>query len=418
MLVALATCGTVAGCSSSSSSGSDGAAPTTSAGGSTTTLAPAPVPKEYVGPPDDFYRVPDPLPKGRPGELIRVQHLAGGTGTRSVRVMYHSTDQTGADRAVTGIVTYRTGKAPKAGWPVLSTAHGTTGIASPCAPSRTGRPAPDWGVHPAVTAMTDYIGLGPHGELHAYLSKADEGNAVIDIVRAARNLPDAHAGRRWISIGHSQGGHGALAAHELASERAPELDLVATVALSPAAMLDKVYGGIDPIVTAILTMMGVYGAQAEHPDVDLADYFSPEALAKAKDVFEHGCLGEITDQMVGVTMRGAFRRDPRRTAPLRAELLAQDVGSKAVDGVPLFLASGTEDDRVVTERFLDTVQRVCATGQQAEVHVVPGATHDSILRAEAANVRRFITDALAGKPPRPSSCGQAQATWTDPPASP
>ncbi|MFN8019090.1 MAG: lipase family protein [Acidimicrobiales bacterium] len=411
-----------------SSAGSDARTATTRPGGSpsgkgttagagagadraTTSSAPPAVADEYVGPVDAFYRVPDPLPKGAPGDLIRVQQVAGGGGSATLRVMYHSTDATGADRAVTGIISYPTGPAPKGGWPVISTAHGTTGIASPCAPSRRGAPYPQWGIGHVVDATTDYIGLGPIGERHAYLSKVDEGNSVIDIVRAARNIPQAHASDRWVAIGHSQGGHGALAAHELAAERAPELHLVATVALAPAALLDQVYGGIDPIVTAILTMMGLYGAQDEHPDVDLADYLSPEAMAKA-NVFDTGCLDQITDAMVGVAMRGAFRADPRQTEPVRSMLLAQDVGTEAVDGVPLLLASGTKDDRVVIDRFLATARRICATGQVAEVHVVPGATHDSVIGAEASDVRRFVADALAGRPAT-DSCRQPEAAWTD-----
>jgi len=322
--------------------------------------------------------------------------------------MYHSVDAAGTDQTVTGVITYPTGPAPRDGWPVISTAHGTTGVASICAPSRTATEAPGWGV-PGVWAMTDYIGLGPIGELHPYLSKPAEGNAVIDIVRAARQLPEAHAGRRWISIGHSQGGHGALSAHELARRHAPELHLVATVALAPGAMLDKVYGGIDPIVTAILTMMGAYGGRSEHPDIDLRDYFTPQALAASK-VFETGCLDQITNALIPVAIAGPFTHDPRTTEPARSIILANDVGEHAVKGVPVFMASGTKDDRVVIDRFLDLGRRICAAGQVTEIHVVPGADHGSIIPAESAQVTRFITDALAGRRPV-NSCTEPPDRW-------
>ena len=87
------------------------------------------------------------------------------------------------------------GKAPEGGWPVTSQANGTVGVDGHCAPSRNGNPAGDWGVE-GVHAATDYIGMGPVGEIHPYLSGPSEGNSVIDAVRAARNLPDAHAGTR------------------------------------------------------------------------------------------------------------------------------------------------------------------------------------------------------------------------------
>jgi len=352
----------------------------------------------WAGTDDGFYEVPDPLPPGEPGDLLRVQRVGEADGHITERVMYRTVDATGADRAATGLITYPEASPPADGWPVVSTAHGTTGIAAPCAPSRTVAAAPGWGVD-GVWAMTDYIGLGPVGERHAYLSKVDEGNAVIDIVRASRQLPAAHAGDRWVAVGHSQGGHGALAAHELAAEHAPELRLVATVALAPAALLDRVYGGIDPIVTTILTMMGAYGAQDEVPAMDPGRYLTDDAL-QAAAVFDTGCLGEITEALIPVAAAGAFTADPRDTEPARSLILDNDVGSVAVDGVPLLLASGTNDDRVVIDRFRDTVDRVCRSGQVAEVEVVPGATHDSILGAMADRVAAFLEGALAGEPPR------------------
>ena len=393
-----------AACSSDSTAGG-GPAPD---GPRSTTTEPAPASLAFTGSVDAFYEVPDPLPPGKPGDLIRVQDVGEADGRTTRRVMYRTVDATGAPRAATGLITAPTATPPPDGWPVVSTAHGTTGIAPRCAPSRSSDAAPGWGVD-GVWAMTDYIGLGPVGERHAYLSKADEGNAVIDIVRAARQLPDAHAGRRWVAVGHSQGGHGALAAHELAADHAPELELVATVALAPAALLDRVYGGIDPIVTTILTMMASYGAQDEEPKLDPRTSFTDEALA-ASDVFDTGCLDEITDALIPVAIGGAFEADPRQTEPARSVILANDVGSAAVDGVPLFLASGTDDDRVVIDRFRDTVARICATGQVAEVEIVPGATHDSIIGAVAADLTAFLRRALDGGPPTDDCPSQGAGT--------
>lgn len=374
--------------------------PVTTTTGATTEAAPASAPEEFDGSVDDFYVVPDPLPEGEPGDLIRTQAIGEGNGRITVRVMYHSEDAEGRDRAVTGVVTYPTTDAPEGGWPVISTAHGTTGIAEQCAPSRTASEAQGWGVD-GVWAMTDYVGQGPVGELHAYLSKPSEGNAVIDIVRAARHLPDAHAGERWVSIGHSQGGHGALSAHELAADRAPELELVGTVALSPAAMLDRVYDGIDPIVTAILTMMATVGGATEHPEIDPADYLTPEALAAA-EVFETGCLDEITEALVSIAIGGAFVADPRETEPAASLVRENDVGEVAVDGVPVYLASGTVDDRVVIDRVRDLYDRMCGAGQVTELTIVDGADHSSILAATADAVTAFIDARLAGDEPTDS----------------
>src|SRR5688500_1372641 len=104
-----------AGCSSD---GSDGAttspdpgagASTTAADAPTTTIEPAEVERFTDG---DFYEVPDPLPAGSPGQLIRVQDLGTADEYATVKVMYHSIDSQGDDRAATGLITYPTAEAP------------------------------------------------------------------------------------------------------------------------------------------------------------------------------------------------------------------------------------------------------------------------------------------------------------------
>ncbi len=55
---------------------------------------------------------------------------------RTELVLYRSTGVTGKAVAVSGTVSIPKGTAPRGGWPVISYAHGTTGIADQCAPSR------------------------------------------------------------------------------------------------------------------------------------------------------------------------------------------------------------------------------------------------------------------------------------------
>ena len=360
------------------------------------TTAPAadegPEVEEFTGSLEDFYVVPDPLPEGEPGELIRVMEVGDDDGATTVRVMYHSLDAQDRDRAVTGTITYPDGPAPEGGWPVISTAHGTTGIAPVCAPSRGDSAAPDYGIE-GVHVATDYIGLGPVGELHPYLSRLSEGRSVIDMVRAARNLPDTGAGERWIAIGGSQGGHGAMAAAELAADHAPELELLGTVALAPGAVFDQTYGAIDAVVVEVITAIALYGAPSDHPEIDPADYFTPAALATASEVMETACLSDITAAMLPV--RPLFANDPATTEPFASAMTANDVGFVDVDA-PLFLTSGTADTTVVIDRVRDLFDRLCETGQQTELLVVDGADHGTIGSLASEEVTAFMQDRLDG----------------------
>src|SRR5690606_37645715 len=91
-----------------------------------------------------------------------------------------------------------------------------------------------------IIAATDYPGLGTVGP-HPYLVGVSEGRAVIDSVRAARELREAHAGDRFVVWGHSQGGQAALFTGELSASYAPELKLLGVAAAAPATDLTKLF---------------------------------------------------------------------------------------------------------------------------------------------------------------------------------
>jgi pimeloyl-ACP methyl ester carboxylesterase len=254
--------------------------------------------------------------------------------------------------------------------------------------------APTFGVE-GVGVATDYIGLGPVGEIHPYLSRPSEAHSVIDAVRAARNLSEARAGSRWLAIGHSQGGHGALATNELAAQYAPELELLGTISLAPAALFDRHYGGIDDIVVKVVGVMALYGAAAEHPEIDPNDYVGPLAAAAAP-VLEEQCLDEIIRAFVPIPADTFYLHSPIETEPARSILLSNDVGGVKVDA-PLFLISGTGDHTVVIERARDLFAKLCDAGQVTEYLELEGADHGDEYAQAAAQIQAWLADRLAGE---------------------
>ena len=101
-----------------------------------------------------------------------------------------------------------------------------------------------------------YIGIGPNwaGNSNPYLSRDTTGRTVIDAVRAVSAVG---ASLTWGVVGHSQGGHAALAAAKLAPTYGAGTDLVGAIGMAPALnpeasfdyWLDAVTGeagGIDP----------------------------------------------------------------------------------------------------------------------------------------------------------------------------
>ena len=155
----------------------------------------------------DFYDVPDPLPEGEPGTLIRAEVVGVPdlTGARLLRVMYLSESVQGERIAVTGLVLHPEGEPPAEGRRVLSWAHGTTGMADRCAPSKeptvaTAAPFAEAFLERGwVVAATDYEGLGTPGR-HPYIVGESEGRGTLDIVKAAIALAEVGPGNTYVGL--------------------------------------------------------------------------------------------------------------------------------------------------------------------------------------------------------------------------
>lgn len=385
-LVPVALLGSLVACSADDDAGAD------DRGGDAAEQA-ADAPEQFTGSVEDFYVVPDPLPPGDPGELIRVQQIDAAPGERGLRIMYHSAD--GGDRAVTGVVHYPTGPPPEGGWPVLAWAHGTSGIAPQCAPSRVPLVPDAYGVE-GVRVAPDYVGLGPEGEVHPYLSAAGEGNAMVDGVRAAHQIEEAAAGGRWLVVGHSQGGHAALVTNEIGPDALPEYDLLGTVAIAPGAQFTETYG--DEVPFRIITALVLFGSADEHPDIDPASYLSPEVMAVATTVMRDECLGPIIDALVPFAVSPDFYvQDPLDDEVARGWMEENDPG-QVVSESPLLLISGGRDGIVVPARTNALYERLCDLGQVVQFIDLPEATHDTEPVDAADQISGWLADRLAGEP--------------------
>lgn len=103
---------------------------------------------------------------------------------------------------------------PANGWPIVAWAHGTTGVADKCAPSRQGLNGTQYLLQKLLAAgyvvvAPDYEGLGePSGkESHPFLNLKSEAYSITDAVVATRNYLDKQGkktARQWVTVGHSR----------------------------------------------------------------------------------------------------------------------------------------------------------------------------------------------------------------------
>ena len=354
-----------------------------------------------------FYSAPAKLVKGTHGGLIWARRFTGRErlkgGAEDELVLYRSLSVDGKSVAVSGDVALPRGKAPKGGWPVITWAHGTTGIADSCAPTRRDAAAQpglleQWLKAGYAVLRTDYQGLGTPG-VHPYLVGTAEGRSVLDIVRAARAL-DKRVGAKLVIAGHSQGGHAALWAASLAPRYTPELKVRGTVAFAPASHLGEQFslarslngpgGGITGLASLIIR-----AADVADPALGVPSLLSDQAKALYPQTLSD-CLTALdrSSSWGGLAPSQIFRPGADLN-PLLA-FLNKDVDPEELSiSTPVRVEQGTSDTTV----FKPFTDQLVASYRQRSVPVTyktyDGIDHAHVVAgAPAADATKWIRGRL------------------------
>jgi pimeloyl-ACP methyl ester carboxylesterase len=353
-----------------------------------------------------FFKPPKHLPKQH-GKLIRSRKAKGLVPLANARytklVLYSSRTPQNARDAVSGSVSVPKGKAPKGGWPVVTYAHGTTGNADICAPTRNrlGSPAqayisyidPDlneWLRAGYAVVRTDYQGLGTPGK-HPYLVGEAEGRSVLDIVKAARQL-DRHIGKRFLIAGHSQGGHAALFAAGEAKSWVPRLQLRGTVAFAPAshirdqASLLTVF--TTPNALSALVSLIVDGASTQSSAINIPALVNDPFL-NLMPLVQSQCLSQLSgsDEFGGIAPSTIVRSGADTTA-LYAVL--EQMNPLVTSRAPILMVQG-ESDTTVFPLFTDQLKgELIAAGNNLTYKKYPGVDHGGIVTAAEPDALAFF----------------------------
>jgi len=367
-----------------------------------------------LGPPGDaFYTPPSPLPSPQSGRVIWVRQFTGGPALRSAavnyRLLYETVGANGTFVAVSGMLAIPHGTPPPQGWPIISWAHGTTGNGPQCAPSRfpsndLEQRAMDAFVRRGyAVAQTDYEANGTSG-IHPYFVATPLARDLTDIIRAAREI-DPHIGKKWIVMGHSEGGTAALDTAGFGQRWAPELDLVGAVAYAPATRLEGAVQDAldDDQPSGVFAMLGlmIVGFSASDPRIVLDQILTPQALRLVPELQDE-CIDELMSDS------GWSRIVPstifRPQADAEIEDLYGDVEANTDPEnlsipVPVLLLQGGSDPLIgggVTNTIRDVL---CRDGTPTEFKAYPSATHGTILLQTDADAAAWVAARFAGTPP-------------------
>ena len=360
---------------------------------------------------DAFYDPPSPLPGKRHGAVIWARKLGDRRGVekaaKTMRVLYRSTTVNGEPTAVSGTLMLPEGEPPRRGWPIVSWAHGTAGIADECAPSKSPVNNTEYAERAYVplfngylragyaVALTDYEGLGTPG-IHPFLVGRAEGRGVLDIVRAARRLDD-RVGRRLLISGHSQGGHAALWASAEADDWTPELRLLGAQTFAPIAEVSPLIAARESLTTpgglsAYAAL--VFRAFESAFGIDPAEYTTEAGL----ELYPHTltrCVGELlAEDSFGSISVAELARDDADFQPIMDLTLREVDLTEFEFARRLLLMHGTEDSTVPVVLSDALADRLRDAGSKVTYRRVEGADHGSIViktrKAAVADARRRL----------------------------
>lgn len=357
-----------------------------------------------------------------PGTLLHQEDIATSiTGAHAWRIRYSSRDVNGLEQEVSGLVIAPAGGG--ANRPVLTWAHGTTGLGDAACPSAQPDPARelttyftvastqqiDYGVPGIqgfidagwVVCATDYQGLGTPG-MHQYVVNRSNARDAVNIVHAARSLP-AGAGTAVACSGWSQGGGTAAAVAELDPEDYRDLTLIGTVCMSPGVpslALENPSGptaGLsnDAVAPDSHLVMMLCGFQAANPhQLSLADVFTPLGVEIIEGAWNSQPVHHLNDTIARLfRLRGPILQSPPQNFDAWKQAIVRGSAAQVKPVCPVLMCVDSFDDGTVVPVAWQQAyaKAVTALGGSVEIRDYPNDDHFSLPQSCAGDAREWLT---------------------------
>lgn len=352
----------------------------------------------------------------------------GSAAAESSILTYKMLGQSGQEVQATSLVFTPNTQPPVGGWPIVVWAHGTTGVADVCAPSKAALADSTKDLISKLLAAgyvvvaPDYEGLGTPG-IHPFLNVKSEAFSITDAVVATRNYLSQRnllTSKKWVTVGHSQGGHAALGAAQYASRA--QLEYKGTVAVAPAsnlgfiliageqsvanATLDKkisMYAQLDTY-TALVTA----GIRNTKPTFDYPQVFTPQisSIAQQAETICSGPLGQafgagmtqyVTEH--NGTLDGYTRTQPNFMAvPLVKTFLDKDSQPLQVKvTTPIIIYQGLADSTVPKVATDILISNATVVGTKINSYVTGNWDHGTAMSSNVDNIVGNVQSLLAAQ---------------------
>ncbi|KRI53516.1 alpha/beta hydrolase [Acinetobacter pittii] len=341
----------------------------------------------------------------------------GSVAAESSILTYKMLGQSGQEVQATSLVFTPNTPPPVGGWPIVVWAHGTTGVADACAPSKAALADSTKDLISKLLAAgyvvvaPDYEGLGTPG-IHPFLNVKSEAFSITDAVVATRNYLSQRnllTSKKWLTVGHSQGGHAALSAAQYASRA--QLDYKGTVAVAPASNLGGILvDGEAQVANAPIDIkIGTYaqldtytalvtaGIRNTQPSFDYGQVFTSQIssiAAQAENLCSGPLYGAFYEGMSNYakdhngTLDGFTRTQPNFMAvPLVKTFLEKDSQPLQVKvTTPIIIYQGTADPTVPKLATDLLIFNATTVGTKINSYVTGNWDHNTAMSSNVDNI--------------------------------
>jgi hypothetical protein len=361
-----------------------------------------------------FYTAPA-IGSAAKGDLLRYRTATvnlgnGAPAVQAWNVLYRSTDAVGAANVVSGTVIV-----PATAWsgtgarPMVGYAVGTHGLAQGCAPSIQMARGSDYEAANIAAALnkgyavlvSDYAGYTT-GSTPTYLAGKSQGQAVLDLFRAASLVPGAglSASAKTAIWGFSQGGQSAAWAGELKSTYAPNLNLTAIAAGGVPADFINTAGYLDGSTGASFLLQGIIGLAEQYPAQIPLDTYTNATGQAAVVQGKQGCVFDnlfpfMNHNVAEYTVGNKPLNDFFAIPSINQAVTAQNLGNGRIS-VPLLQYHGRADEFIPIAQHVALKRKYCGKFMNTTFHVYP-SEHIVTQFQAAPTVLGWLGDRFAGK---------------------
>jgi len=350
-----------------------------------------------------FYDTSNPLPVGKPGELIRSEPFGEYDlpyKISAVRILYHSRSPSGEDVAVSGVVLVPVGTPPAGRWPVIAWAHDFVGSARQCAPSllRNLNEGPLLSMYVGLgyaVVASDYAGLGTSFPNAALDMRSNALDVIYSIPAARAALPQL--GTKWVAAGYSQGGLAAVAVAEAGSE-VGDPNYLGAIAISGVAEAQEIFERLAQGPAHRMLVFLAQGIKTVFPEFRVEEMLTDKAIPLYQHI-GHACEASLGPDLAANEMVKPGWENNRY---VKEFFTRNTPGRKPVHG-PLLLISGEADPEVPSALTATVVARLCKQKDRVLFVEYPDLNASAVIGDSVSEQISWIRARFAGLP-APSNC--------------